>query len=153
MFSPFHSPNTATSLGPHCTPTFPPTPLHLTKSYSPRRSFPSGSLFPPAGTGPHMLLLAALPKFSMCFPRKGNYVHLSDPETKLGQTKLHILAQPGPAVSPRACKFTTYSVNSSESSSVRPGVTINLQGSKLVMWQHPVSGPGRHPVGNATILH
>lgn len=71
-------------------------PLHLTKSYSPRKSFPSGSLFPPAGMGPHMLLLAALPEFSMCFPRKGNYVHLSDPETKLGQTKLQILAQPGP---------------------------------------------------------
>ena len=38
--SPFHSPNTATSLGPHCTPTQSPIPLHLTKSYSPRRSFP-----------------------------------------------------------------------------------------------------------------
>ena len=39
----------------------------------------------------------------------------------------------GRAMSPGARKFTTYSVNSSVSSPARRRVTINLQGSKLVM--------------------
>lgn len=74
-----------------------------------------------------MLLLAAHPKFSMCFPRKGNmYIYLIVRQNWDRPSYTFWLSQGRPC---HPGHEFTYSVNSSESSSVRPGVTINLQGS------------------------